>query len=268
VVSGRYKACASKRIGPVSIAAIAAVSLLSVLSNWPVIAQSAGPVRASERQCMRVVLNGEVAAGEVWRAEIGQGWLIRLVPVCPSAKDFTGWDLVINPAKDSNYPDALLLATPPYSSLSEREIATTFGLRAQDAIAWTPRKFHFLDSDRDLAAARELFKILVGPNPKASRDSAADKKSTGELLSLIEKAAPGEFRVLDAQLATGVADPPAFARQWATQLNRVPHTLVPSKARATPLGELKWIRFSIILWLPLNWKIPAELRPITAKCAQ
>jgi hypothetical protein len=213
---------------------------------------------------MRIVLSGEVSAGQAWQAEIAQGWLIRLVPVAPSGRGYTGWDLVVNPTKDSNYPDALLLATPPYGSLSEREVATTFGLRAQDAIAWTPREFHFLTSDHDLSAARMNFKSLTA----ASSDPSSKENASRELMNLIGNAASGDFRVLDAKLTAGVADPPAFAQQWATRLNRIPHTFVPSNAAATPLGELKWMRFSVSLLLPIKWGIPRELHPIPAKCAQ
>ena len=118
---------------------------------------STGPAGNHPRQvtCSKVELQGEVNRGQEWRAAIGQGWAFRVLPV--AGTEYSGWDLAID--RDGIYPDALLLATPPYGSLNQREIATTFGLRAQDAIAWQPRKFHFLTSEKGLTQARELYRI-------------------------------------------------------------------------------------------------------------
>jgi len=102
------------------------------------------------RVCRKVELTGEVSAGQEWSAAVGEGWIFRVVPIAASGKGYTGWDLVMDRAGGDRavgggYPDALLLATPPYGSLNEREIGTTFGMRAQDSIAWTPRRFRFFD---------------------------------------------------------------------------------------------------------------------------
>src|SRR5579871_207645 len=84
--------------------------------------------------CQRVVLEGQVSAGQQWQAILGQGWVFRILPITASSSDYTGWDLVVDREPPAGFPDALLLATLPYDSLNEREIGTTFGLRAQDAI--------------------------------------------------------------------------------------------------------------------------------------
>jgi len=94
--------------------------------------------------CHKLTFEAEVSQNAEWHASIGQNWLIRLVPVSPLASGLSGWDIAVSPATDQDYPDALLLATPPYGSLNSREIATTYAMRAQDAIAWSPRSFHFL----------------------------------------------------------------------------------------------------------------------------
>jgi hypothetical protein len=82
----------------------------------------------------------------------------------------------------------------------------------------------------------------------------------------------GEFEVLDSRLVAGVADPPPFARQWAANLGRVPHTLVQKDERGggsgSPLGELNWVRFRARLTLPGDWKFPSGLRGRVASCAE
>jgi hypothetical protein len=213
--------------------------------------------------CHQIVLTGEVTAHQQWSAPIGQDWNFRLVPVQSSdpSKQYSGWDLVVDHANALGYPDALLLATPPYASLNEREIATTFGLRAQDAIAWQPRHFRFLISEQSLSRARSLFQQLNRPTSKSSSQST-------ELLHLIDSAATGEFTITDARLIPGIADPPAFAQQWAAHLSQVPHQLASSKAPPTPRGELQWMRFTVTLLLPSPWRTVPGTVSTPAKCAQ
>jgi hypothetical protein len=158
---------------------VPAIALLGVAPAHP--RQSSHPPASATPSCHRLIITAEVRAGQEWSAPIGQGWLLRLVPIAPSGQDYSGWDLAVSPPGDTAYPDALLLATPPYGSLSEREIGTTFGLRAQDAIAWQPRHFHFLLSARDLATARRLFQQLTA----ASSAQSASTRASAELMQLV-----------------------------------------------------------------------------------
>jgi len=140
---------------------------------------------------------------------IGKGWVFRVLPIAPSGKGYTGWDLVVDraDAKDAGYPDALLLATPPYGSLNEREIGTTFGLRAQDAIAWGPRRFHFFTDLKDLRRGRELYRAVMTQSPAGITQnqtySTAQSKAESELLKMVGggvRLAAGEFTVQEASL--------------------------------------------------------------------
>lgn len=243
---------------------VAALAILLILASGGVAAgQRAGPAG-----CVRVEIAGEAMAGQSWQAAIGEGWLVRLVPIAPSGKGYTGWDIVVEPGRGGGYPDGALLATPPYGSVSEREVGTTYGLRAQDAIAWTPRRFHFLRSVRDLARARELFAILMGEGRAPGQATQSGRDASIEMMELASGASPGEFRILDARLAPGTGDPPSYASQWAANLRRVPHTMEAPVGRPSARGELQWIRFSVSLWLANGWRVPAGLRGIPAKCAQ
>jgi hypothetical protein len=167
----------------------------------------------------------EVKEGQEWSVAIGEGWIFRLVPIQPSGRGYSGWDLVVNRVEDGGYPDALLVGTPPYGSLNEREIGTTYGLRAQDAIAWNPRRFHFLTSAKSWQRARELFREVVS-NPSGEGAGAATRELLG-MVSDPSQSVRGQFSLLDARLIPGAGDPPAYARQWAANLSQVPHTIEP-----------------------------------------
>ena len=207
--------------------------------------------------CTKIVLGGEVNAGQEWKTDLGQGWVFRMVPIQPGKQGYSGWDLVVDRTEGAGHPDALLVATPPYYSISEREVGTTFGLRAQDAIGWNPRSFHFLTDPAEFRESQKQFHALGGtkiwtesPQPSSQRQLAEQR-----LLEINRHASVGQFRILNAKLTPGIADAAPFAKRWALQSTRTPHTITSSAAgKATPLGELGWMRFSITLWLPGNWR--------------
>jgi hypothetical protein len=221
--------------------------------------------------CKKIVFTGEVNSGQEWKADLGQGWVFRVVPIEPGKEGYSGWDLVVDRTEGAGHPDALLVATPPYYSISEREVGTTFGLRAQDAIGWNPRSFHFLTDPDLFRESQKQFRALGGtkiwsesPHPSSEHQLAEQR-----LLEINRHSSAGQLRILNAKLTPGIADAAPFAQRWALQSARTPHTIVPSTgARPTALGELDWMRFSITLWLPAAWKAPQELRATRAPCSQ
>lgn len=124
--------------------------------------------------------------------------------------------------------------------------------------------FDFLTSVHDLERSRAAFHVVMA----GTGDVAMVQKAEVDLLQLVESASSGRFEVLDARLTAGVADPPAFAQQWAMHISNVPHTLVPSSGTANARGQLHWIRFSTTLWLPKEWFIANNAHADLAKCAQ
>lgn len=209
--------------------------------------------------CSKLTLTGQVQAGRAWRQPIGQGWVLRLVPI---AGGYTGWDLAMDREQAAGYPDALLLATPPYGSISEREIGATFGLRAQDAIGWNPRSFHFLTDPSAFREAQGLFPLAAsGAQTPAARQAAA------RLMELAATASAGQLRIDDAQLNPGVADPQPFAQAWAQQAARMVHKdLPPPDGKPTPRGALASMRFTVTLWLPEHWKTASGIRAVSGAC--
>jgi hypothetical protein len=229
-------------------------------------ADGAKLLAAGPTSCRRVTLTGEVRAGAEWRAALGEGWVLRVLPISTGqslnqAQPYTGWDLVVDRAEGAGYPDALLLATPPYRSINEREIGTTFGLRAQDAIGWNPRSFRFLTSVADLRRGQAAFAALGQPGTAAA--------ATRQLMELEAHAATGQFRVLDARLTPGVSDAAPYAQNWAQAVSRTPYTIeAAGNGRPTPQGEIHWMRFSITFWLPQDWKIPPGISGLRSACVE
>lgn len=245
-----------------SVAVVCAAVLLAVAGFA---GAAKGPV------CSKISLAGEVQAGQEWKAEFGEGWVFRVTPIVAGKAGYSGWDLVVDRDPTAGYPDALLVATPPYYSISEREVGTTFGLRAQDAIGWNPRGFHFLTDPKALGESQKQFRALGGtkiwtekPEP-SSREQMAEQR----LLEMNRRSSAGKFRILNARLTPGTADAAPFAQSWAFQSSRTPHTIAPSTgAKATPLGELEWMRFSITLWLPEGWKAAKGVEAVRAGCSE
>jgi len=249
------------RLGITSVCAWAAIACAGCAAARPSYA-------AAPQSCKRLVLDGDVNAGQEWSAPIGQGWKFRLVPVPSLDAGYSGWDLVVDRIPSAGFPDALYLATPPYNSINQREIGTTYGLRAQDAIGWNPRNFRFLTDPAAFREAQEDYRSAFEPNhdPVPGKTTAA---ASAHLLKLAEGASPGELRILDAHLSPGIADPAPFAQAWARASARTPHRIDPSAGgKAAARGTLNWMRFEIVLWLPSGWKLPPGAHAQAAACGQ
>ena len=124
---------------------------------------------ATPASCQKIVLTGEVSAGQEWKAAFGEGWVFRVMPIQAGKAGYSGWDLVVDREQGAGFPDALMLATPPYDSINEREVGTTFGLRAQDAIGWNPRSFRFLTDPAALRESQRLFRRCVARRARMLR---------------------------------------------------------------------------------------------------
>jgi len=245
--------------------------LVCILGLGILVAALCSPAAPQAASCQKIVLSGEVNAGHEWNAPFGQGWVFRLVPIRPGSAGYSGWDLVVDRDPPAGFPDALLVATPPYNSINEHEVATTFALRAQDAIGWNPRSFHFLTDPAAFRESQRLFQTLggAGNSSQAPAQGSPAAKAIQSLLKINQTASAGQFRILDARLAPGVSDAASYAEPWALASPKTRHTLEPSSTgNSTPLGELHWLQFSITLWLPSAWKSPAALHAARGACSE
>ena len=241
---------------------------LTLLALATVAAQAA---TAPVRTCQRVEMQGEAGAGQEWKAAIGQGWVFRVLPIAPPSAGYSGWDLLVDRDPPAGYPDALLVATLPYNSINQREIGTTFGLRAQDAIGWNPRSFHFLTNPAEFRQAQQWLAQLVDSRSMTNSGAAntVNSRLTQQLLSLQKNASSGQLRILDARLVPGAADPQPFAHAWAFAFSRTQHHIEPVAAgQASPRGKLVWMRFAVTLWLPSAWKFPIGIKPARVPCPE
>ena len=251
--------------------------VLGIVATIAAVRSQAGPPHAAS--CQRVVLAGEVSEGEEWRAAFGQGWVFRVLPIVPGKSgaeaSYSGWDLVVDREEPAGFPDALLVATPPYNSINEHEVGTTFGLRAQDAIGWNPRSFRFLTTPEAFRESQQLYRQLSKDGQMrlavvgAAGKNTPEVRATRRLMELERQSSAGEFHIVDAHLAPGIADAAPYAENWALASSRTPHTFEPAvQGKSTPLGELRWMKFSITLWLPGTWAAPRELHAQRTACGE
>jgi hypothetical protein len=244
------------------------LSLLAPCPDW------AG---AQQGQCRRLVMEGHVDAGQEWSKSFGKGWVFRLVPIAAGENGYSGWDLAVDRAGGAGYPDALLLATPPYESINQREVGTTFGIRAQDAIGWNPRTFHFLTNPGALRKAQKLYFLLHGKSETKKSDQRPTRQGNDakpgddpkvvskKLMDIAAHASAGQFRILYASLTPGTANALPYAQNWALQQRNTPHSITSTDS-PTPYGKLEAIRFEITLWLPAGWKTPKGLQTSPVPC--
>jgi hypothetical protein len=221
--------------------------------------------------CEKVVLQGEVNAGQEWKAAFGQGWVFRVLPIASGKAGYSGWDLMVDREQPAGYPDSLLVATPPYNSINQREVGTTFGLRAQDVIGWNPRSFRFLTSPDAFKESQKLFQVLGGTRHAMETPVMSSREGTAmqRQLNINQKSSTGQFRIEEARLTPGVSDAAKYAENWALASPRTPHKFEPAAGgKSTPLGELHWMRFSVTLWLPAGWKAPVELHAVQTACSE
>jgi hypothetical protein len=190
--------------------------------------------------CRQATIEGEVKAGGAFTRPIGNGLSLLLEPL-PS-----GWILRIVPASgprgDHDYAE---LATPPYHSVSPLLVSTDFAFRAQDAVGWNPRRFHFATNAESYGRLRAAYRpyedARAKPTPAEERNLAAQLGGTSE----------GVLEIVDARLIAGTADQWTMAAAVSSHFTATAHTIEdPPNGKTTPLGRITWMRFRVKLDLP------------------
>ncbi len=201
----------------------------------PGIARSQTP-----KSCRQAIVEGELNAGKPFSAALGNGLRVYFQPI------HSGWITrvlpVAGPLPAHDYAE---LATPPYQSVTPLSLSTDFAFRAQDAVGWNPRRFHF-------ATSPAAFQQLNAAFTAYQRDPA----NQAALAPQIARATEATLTILDARLTPGTADQWMIAAGVASHFLTTAHTLVPPPDGAsTPLGRLLWIRFR------LTFEVPAGFTP-------
>ncbi|SEC53795.1 hypothetical protein [Terriglobus roseus] len=182
--------------------------------------------------CPSRQFEGQVEAGKSFRRpmdrshdfvleSIASGWIVRVLPAS-------------GPRPMHDYAE---LATPPYRSPNPLLISTDFSFRAQDAIAWNPREFHFFTTGTQLATAT---RALEATEREPNHPSAG-----AALFPLLPQACTAELRITDARIAGGTADQAATAAMVASHFAQTAHTL-ETDATPTKLGRIVSLHFRVL----------------------
>jgi hypothetical protein len=206
---------------------------------------SAAFAQKSLPACRVAVFEGEVEEGKPFSQAFGNGLQLYLQPI------HSGWILRVLPLAGPMPPhDYAELATPPYRSVTPLSVSTDFAFRAQDAIGWNPRRFHFAPS----AAAFEQLRQAYAKFEAAG--AAPPEAIQAELAHQIAQASAGTFTILDSRLVPGTADQWRMAAAVASHFSETAHTVVQGpEVQPTPLGRLLWLRFRVELELPPGFKV-------------
>jgi hypothetical protein len=200
--------------------------------------QGAG-VKATSGSCRQAVIEGEVREGQYFERRLGNGLEVMLEPLA------SGWILRVLPYGEARGPhDHAELATPPYQSVNPLLISTDFSFRAQDAVAWNPRRFHY-------AASVSEFRRLLALYAEYTKSAAVQ----AQLAELAERAPEGTLQILDARLVPGTANQAQTAAMVATHLQSTAHSVEQAANGDTPLGRVTWLRFRMELVVPVGFRV-------------
>jgi hypothetical protein len=219
-----------------------------LLSSLAVAAPPTKPV------CRSAVIEGELDAGQQFSQIIGGGLKVYFQPI------HSGWILrvlpISGPAPEHDYAE---LATPPYQSVTPLSISTDFAFRAQDAVGWNPRRFHFATSAASFQRLNHLYAKVVGRGSEATVDGGS------ALATELSKTSEGTFTILDSRLVPGAADQWQAAGAVASHFDSTAHTLVQEPV--SPLGRIIWLRFRLQLDIPQGFSVNPALHLQSRPCA-
>jgi hypothetical protein len=209
---------------------------------------------AAGTACQSASFEGEVVAGQSYTQMLGggmlfdleavkAGWIVRVLPA-------TGLQPGMRPEQD-----AAELATPPYHSVTPLALTTDFSFRAQDAVAWNPRRFQFA---ADMASFKKL------QSAYAAYMAKPDDAGAGERLAELAAASPaGELQILDARLVPGAANQGQMAATVAEHFSQTPHTV---EQGSSPLGAITWLKFRVTVHLPAGFVAAKGLKADRKSC--
>jgi len=209
--------------------------VVAIAQCWAMgLSAQAGHAAKTPMRCSRVVFDGDVKAGEGFEKVFAKGLKFYLEPLR------SGWIVRVLAADEPRgIHDYAELATPPYRSVSPLLISTDWSFRAQDAVAWNPRRFRY-------ARNGEVFRRLAGLYGGVMANDVASSSKAAEVVS---EQPEGVFQILDARMVPGLADQAQMAAAVASHLEETPHEVDQSIAPSA-LGQLEELRFRVKLDLP------------------
>ncbi len=221
------------------------------------ICSAAAIAQPSIKRCNVATLEGEVRAGESFLSPIGTGLELMLEPLA------SGWIVRVLPAgKPRPSHDYAELATPPYRSVSPLLISTDYSFRAQDAIGWNPRRFHFAASDANFIRMLKAYEEYESKGP-------ASVSAQTQLAELASQAPAATFTILDARLIPGTGDQARTVAPVASHFAATAHTIeTPTDGKTSPLGKITAMRFRVELELPQGFRPDRRLSLKPVSCGR
>jgi hypothetical protein len=208
---------------------------VAIAQCWAIgLSAQTGHAMKPPKSCSRVVFDGDVRAGEGFEKAFAKGLKFYLEPLR------SGWIVRVLAADEPRGThDYAELATPPYRSVSPLLISTDWSFRAQDAVAWNPRRFRY-------ARNSEVFRRLAGLYGGVMANDAVSSSKVAEVVS---EQPEGVLQILDVRMVPGLADQAQMAAVVASHLEETPHKVDQSVAPSA-LGRLEELRFRVKLDLP------------------
>ena len=132
--------------------------------------------------------SGEVSRGQKYSREFSRRLVFNLFPT-----DY-GWDIAVWDKGDPK-ADFVFVVTPPYRFFNPRYLGAIYGYSAAEAVALTPRAFHFVMSRSDYASALAAVQRLSWPQ-------GGSKKALEEAKRFLDHVSKGqgELKIVDATL--------------------------------------------------------------------
>ncbi len=218
---------------------------------------------AAPAACRMGVVEGEVLAGKNFAVAVGSGLEVRL----EALNWGSGWLLRVVPVGGARFGqgahDYAGLSTPPYASVNPLLLSTDYSFRAQDAVAWNPRRFRFAGNAKEFAAILAVYEKYGKAGPAAAEVER-------ELAALVSKSPEGTLQILDAKFVPGTANLAQMAAMVASHFNTTAHTMeqpsTEGEGKGSPLGKLNWVRFRLSLELPPEFRVERGIKVESHAC--
>jgi hypothetical protein len=137
--------------------------------------------------------SGEVVRGQEFRKSLGSGLVFRLEP------NDSGWAITVIPerAADPQCRDYVWVVTPPYRSSNARIINTDYGVKATEALKWSPRDFAFVTNCEDFKLEGDRVDRVLWPANYSEDEVRKAKEKLGT--SSLGK---GSLKIQDSTIAS------------------------------------------------------------------
>ncbi|HXN54215.1 MAG TPA: hypothetical protein VN943_19960 [Candidatus Acidoferrum sp.] len=120
-----------------------------------------------EARCVRLSYAGEVSSGQTFERKFSEKLLFRLNPKTAQS----GWTIEVIPeAQDgTGQREYIWVVTPPYRFYNVRDLDTSYGTSAREAVEYSPRDFNFVLNEEQFKRAANLVELAVMSHPPSEK---------------------------------------------------------------------------------------------------